>query len=147
MGIQYRKQSPKQFEIQPQIRGYMAKLTVEARNVRLDALTALLGLGAKTRVFTASYAVLLAEFVWSGPIALPANQGILTLNDPDNTVVHSLGDGTATIAQIVKADDTLVVTDLTVGTTTSFNIKMRSVLLGVDDRVTWVLGALAEGNA
>lgn len=87
------------------------------KNARADAITTQLGTGATLKIYTASYATLLATWTWTGNMFAAASGGALAMNAPTTNPVTPAANGTAAIARLVKSDGTTFpISDLTVGT-------------------------------
>ena len=92
--------------------------TVAVKNARLDAVTTQIGTSGKLEIGTASMAATLATITLNSTAAAAAASGVLTLSGFPKTVAAS-ATGTAAAARIRKADNTDIITGLTVGTSAS----------------------------
>jgi hypothetical protein len=118
----------------------------DIRTAKGDATIDTIGAGAKLQIFTASYAVKLAEFVWTGNLSAGAADGVTVFDAPDETTVLGLAAGTAAIARIVNAADAVKVSGMTVGTSGTHVIVADTAIL-VGQATDWVSGSFTEGNA
>jgi len=119
----------------------------DLRNNRLDEITPYIGTSAILRIYTASYAILLAELVCNASaFAADATGGVLTLNaitsdsDSNNT-------GTPALARIYKSDGTtIVISGLSVGTG-SENIILDKSTITAGTVTSITSGTITDGNA
>ena len=88
--------------------------TTAVKNARLEAVVAQIGTGGKLEIGTSAMGSVLATFTLENT-AGTASGGVLTLSGMPKTVQASAG-GTAAAARIRKADNTDIITGLTVGT-------------------------------
>ena len=120
------------------------------RNMRVDQISIFVGPGARVRVYTAGYALLLAECV--GSLIAFANAGVggvLTVNQIADGV--AVADGDAALARVYQADgSTLAMTGITVSDTSgSGQLQLDQVGVAVVTGQIVVVDTLRlqEGNA
>lgn len=117
------------------------------RNNRLDQITTFAGTSAQLKIYTASYATLLAELVCNATaFAGAAVSGVLTLNAiTSDTSANATG--TAAIARIYKSDGTtMVIEGLTVGTSGT-DIVLNTTAIQSGGEVAITSATITEGNA
>ena len=89
--------------------------TTAVKNARLDAVTTQIGTSGKLQIGTVAMAAVLATIILNATAAGAAVGGVLTFSGFPKTVAASAS-GTAAAARVRKADDTDIITGLTVGT-------------------------------
>lgn len=89
--------------------------TTAVKNARLDAVTTQIGTSGKLEIGTAAMAATLATITLNSTAAAGASGGVLTFSGFPKTVAAA-ATGTAAAARIRKADNTDIITGLTVGT-------------------------------
>jgi hypothetical protein len=89
--------------------------TNAVKNARLDAVTTQIGTSGKLEIGTTAMAAILATITLNATAAAAAAGGVLTFSGFPKTVAAS-ATGSAAAARIRKADNTDIITGLTVGT-------------------------------
>ena len=89
--------------------------TTAVKNARLDAVTTQIGTSGKIELGTTAMAAILATIILNATAAAAASGGVLTFSGFPKTVAAS-ATGTAAAARVRKADNTDIITGLTVGT-------------------------------
>lgn len=118
------------------------------RNSRADAITTAVGTGGKLKIYSASYATLLATFTWSGNMWGAASNGVVTMLAPTATTVAAAAGGTAAIAKITTSADVDILKDFTVGTSgTEIIIDNTSINSGQNVSLTYGSCTITEANA
>lgn len=125
-------------------------LSTTLRNTRANAITTALGASAKLRLYTASYAVLLAECVCDATAFAPAAvAGVLTANALSPGVAAAAGD--AALARLYASDGTtLVIGGISVGdSASSADLKLAQTGTAISSGGSVVIDSLTitEGNA
>jgi len=112
-----------------------------AKTARMEAVNDLVPAG-KLKIYTAAQAQLLVEFTLTNPAGTTAS-GVWTLDfDPDLDATASAS-GTAAVATITQADDTEVITGLTVGTSAT-DIVLDNVSISSGQTVTLATGTITH---
>lgn len=109
------------------------KYNTDLKNDRLQAIITRLGEGAYIEICSASYANVLAVL----PLANPAgtlSDGVLTFAGTPLTDASANLDGTAAVARIKNAAGTIVIYDLSVGTSGA-NINLSSTTIAAGQPV------------
>jgi hypothetical protein len=129
---------------------------VPVRNAIGDALIAYCGNGAILKIFkgtrppTGTAEVIadkLSQLTFTGAIAPPTANGVITLNvPPANT--SAFADGTASWARITKADGTTVAIDMSVTATGGGgDLQLDSTAITQGGTVAITAGTITVGNA
>ena len=119
------------------------------KNTRLDAVTTAIDAGAGSpsagslQIGTAAMASILAVIDFSRPAAPAAAGGVLTFTMPQSDA-EANATGTAAEAKIVDADDTTIVSGLTVGLSAS-DIILDSLSLTAGQTVTINSATITHG--
>jgi hypothetical protein len=104
------------------------------KNARLDSVTAQIGTSGKLEIGTAAMAAILATITLNATAAAAASGAVLTFSGFPKTVAAS-ATGAAAAARLRKADNTDIITGLTVGTS-SADIILDSTSITSGQNVT-----------
>ena len=118
-------------------------LPTASRNVMCDALVDLIDGGSSNgymEIGTASMASVLVTCNFSDPAFGASSVGVATANTISNGTVANAG--TAEEARIRDSDDTDIITGMTVGTSSSYNVQLTSTALSVNDEVSFSSGTI-----
>lgn len=120
----------------------------DLRTIRADALIEFCGANPKLRIYTAAYALLLAELVCADPMAPAAVAGVITFTPITDGV--AVASGTAAIARLMLADGvTVVLEGLTVVDNTGtgeVQLSQAGTVISSGQVVSVLAFVITEGN-
>ena len=130
----------------------MAAYSMELRNAKLDANSAVIGNGARLEIYVGADSAgtnnaegtLLAVFTLASPFAPPAAGAVLSPTLPAPTT--GVANGTAGWARVTKADGSTAVMDLTVGTAGA-QLTLSTLTITAGGAVSVTGWTIADGNA
>jgi hypothetical protein len=99
--------------------------TTPVKNARLDAVATQIGNAGKLEIGTSGMASVLATITLNSPAAPAASGGVLTLFNSAKTATAAAG-GTAAAARIRTSANVDIVTGLTVGSPSGFDVNLDS---------------------